>query len=842
MRRQKFNIGGMSCAACAARVEKAAGELNGVSSCEVNLLQNTMQICYDEAQISPALIAAAVKSAGYSAQPADREQSADAHEQAAAELKAQRHALILSFILTMALMTVSMGPMLDFTVISDALIAGSVQLLLALGVMILERGYFKRGFKALFHLAPNMDSLVALGSAASFGYSLYQLTKLHLGMNAAILHNGAPLYFESAASILCLVGIGKYFEHKAKVKSTQAVSALIDLSPKLLRVRRAGQELLLTPDQAVTGDTVILKAGESLGADGTVMSGAGFMDESSLTGESFPKKKTAGSKVLSGAVLTQGYLEIKAEAVGQDTAFAQILQLMDETLSQKVPIARLADIIAYYFVPAVITASIITGAVWLQFAPFAQALNFALCVLVVSCPCALGLAVPTAVTVGVGRAAKLGILFRRLAVLETLSRVDTVIFDKTGTLTAGQMQLLTVKEIKPGAKAFSQLLLFSLESCSAHPLAAALVRDLGGGIKQTLPVSGFKEHPGRGISAVIAGTRYYAGNLRLVQEILGANSSSETISAQALSAAAGFAAEHEAQGRAALHLFNDKELLCSYALGDALKPDAKELIRRLQARGLRCLMFTGDSRPAAQHAAQALGLDGFKAELLPADKLALIKELQRQGHKVVMLGDGVNDALCLTQADVGIGVQGASDIAVSACDAVFMNPKLLTLDTALTLSALIYRNIKENLFWAFIYNVLTIPLAAGVFYVSLGWQLTPMIAAGLMSISSLCVVSNALRLNFIKLDTADEAAAGAAGESAFKEKTMRKVIHIDGMHCSHCTASVLNALSALPGAQNVRVSLEDKCAAGDFGPEVTADLIAGVISALGFTVTSVEDA
>ncbi len=830
MREEKYAIQGMSCAACASRVERAAGSLCGVTSCRVNLLQQSMLITYDESKLNVALICAAVKSAGYGASLA---QPAAVQEDADQALKRQRYGLYASFALTLILMLLAMGPMAGLTLIADAPTSAAVQGGLALGVMLLQRQYFIRGFKALFHLAPNMDSLVALGSAASFIYSLYQSLRLAPGLEVAALHQAYPLYFESAASILCLVGIGKYFEHKAKVKSTQAISHLIDLSPKLIRVRRQESEQLLTPDEVVAGDTVLLKVGESLGVDGVVLSGDGFMDESSLTGESLPQRKRCGAKVLSGTVLTQGFLEIEAKAVGEDTTFAQILKLMDDTVSQKVPLARLADTIAFYFVPTVIALSLLTLGIWLWYAPFAQALNFALCVLVVSCPCALGLATPTAVMVGMGRAARLGILFRRLEALEVINRADTVIFDKTGTLTQGQLKLLDSVEGQAGIKPFGDMLALSLESCSAHPLAGALVRDLGSRVKTALPVKDFATVEGRGIQGEVCGSIYYCGNIKWAQELL-----APTL--PALQAAAELSATREAQGLVVLHVFTKDALLMSYVLGDELKPDAAALIARLQQRGLKCRMLTGDRQAAAAHISRKLKLDGFKAELLAADKLQEIKELQAHGQRVIMLGDGVNDALCLTQADVGIGVHGASDIAVAACDIVFMNAKLLTLERTLSLSALTYRNIKQNLFWAFIYNVLTIPLAAGLLYPALGWQLNPMIAAFLMSLSSLCVVSNALRLNFVNLGSDSDAVAQEA-TAVQEQQLMHKVIHIEGMHCAHCTASVLQALSALPGACEVAVSLEDKCAQGNFDSTLSNEMIAGVIGALGFSVTSIED-
>ncbi len=839
MQKEKYSISGMSCAACAARVQHAAGSVEGVISCQVNLLQNSMQITFDESKVNSALIEAAVQAAGYAAQKQEAGTAAPTADEQA--LRTQKRELICSFILTLALMTVSMGPMLGWHLISDALTCALVQGVLAAAVMLLQRQYFIRGFRALGHLAPNMDSLVALGAAASFVYSLYQSLQLSPGLPAHVLHGEFPLYFESAASILCLVGIGKYFEHKAKVKSSAAISSLLDLSPRLIRVRRDGQEKLLSPDGVVQGDVVILRAGESLGVDGEVTAGQGFMDESSLTGESLGQKKVPGSRVLSGTQLSQGYLEIRADAVGADTTFAKILQLMDDTVSQKVPIARMADVIAYYFVPVVIALAVLVFLLWycVISLPFNQALNFALCVLVVSCPCALGLATPTAVMVGMGRAARLGILFRNLAVLETLNRADVVVFDKTGTLTTGSMQLLESIEARAGIRFLAHMLTASIEDKSSHPIARALTQALADQVKTKLEVEDYEEEAGLGVKAVISGEQYAIGNLKQVQARLA------TVNPQAAARAAEISSLHEARGRIVLHLTSSQDLLMSYILGDSIKPDAAALISDLKKQGLTTLMLTGDRKAAAQYVAQELGLDGFKAEMLSDGKLAEIKKLQQQGRRVVMLGDGVNDALCLTQADVGIGVHGASDVAVSACDVVFMNNSLLTLERAREISRLTYRNIKQNLFWAFIYNVLTIPVAAGLFYHSYGLALSPMLAALLMSLSSICVVTNALRLNFVNINgpaAAGQDHARSPASNPQEELIMTKVISIEGMHCAHCTASVLSALSALPGAQNVSVSLEEKCARGDFPALISDEMITGVVAGLGFTVTGITTA
>lgn len=843
MQKKKFAIGGMSCAACAQRVQRATSAVDGVADCQVNLLQNSMQVVFDEHKVTPDLICAAVDASGYKATLAGAVQQG-AEEKA---LRVQKLRLIAAFVLTIILMLFSMGPMAGLHLTDNALVNGCIQAVLALAVMCCESAYFTRGFRALGHLSPNMDSLVALGSGASFVYSLYSLGSLMAAVSAGtpatdpeLLHT-FPLYFESAASILCLVGIGKYFEGRAKVRSSLAVASLANLAPKLIRVRQPdGSELMVTPDKVKQGDPVVLKAGDSAGVDGTVIEGSGFMDESSLTGESFEQKKAVGSHIMSGTILTQGFVVVKAEAVGQDTIFAKIVRLMDDTVSQKVPIARLADTISFYFTPVVITLALITFAIWYLAADasFEQSLNFALCVLVVSCPCALGLATPTAVMVGMGRAAQNGILFKNLAVLETLNKVDYAVFDKTGTLTQGHMQLLQVQEYNKGASVFGNMVAYSLEQKSDHPLARALCAGLKAKKAAALPVTDFAALPGLGIKGSMAGKTYYVGNVKLLKAQCKAD-------AALLQQAEAFSAEQEAQGRVCLHVFDDSTVYASYSTGDDIKPDARYLMQRLKERGITTCMLTGDRQAAAAYVSKQLGMSDYKAELLADDKLNYIKKLQAEGHKVVMLGDGINDSLCLTQADVGIGVHGASDIAVSACDLIFMQNKVSLLDKAITLSALTYRNIKENLFWAFIYNVLTIPLAAGAFYVSFGLKLSPMLSALLMSASSLCVVSNALRLAFVKIGGEDNQKGAESQDSDTQvtnkeNQTMAKEIYIEGMHCSHCTSSVHDALSALPGVTDVAVSLQEKCAKLNASTSVSNDMLKAVVESLGFKVKEIK--
>ena len=825
MQKQSFDVIGMSCAACAARVDKAVREIAGVNDCSVALLKNRMTVIYDESKVSPQIIEDAVKKAGYKALVSTEKSFAATIDDSS--VKAQKRRLILSVILTLLLMLVSMGPMIGIVLIKDALINAQVQLFITILVIFLQFDYFKNGFKALFNLAPNMDSLVAVGAGASFLFSFCNMAKLNLGDDIALLHHEVPLYFESVATILTLVYVGKYFEQKAKLKTTDAVAKLMDLAPKTARIKEGDKEAVVDAAMLKVGDTIILKAGESAPCDGIVLDGNGFFNESALNGESKPIKKEKDSTVYTAAVLMQGYLEIKATAVGQDTTFSKIIALIDDVTSKKAPIARIADKVAAYFVPAVIIIAVITGLIWWALGyGFALALTFAVSVLVVSCPCALGLATPTAIMAGTGKAASLGVLFKSPDAIEVLHKADTIVFDKTGTLTYGKM---AVQFIKASDKALENIYLMiakSLEEKSDHPLAKAIVSKALELNLLSYAVSNYKLNEGLGIEGTIDGELYQLGGVNFVKalSINLSEEDSKTI------------ADYEAQGFTVLCLMNRQKLLCIFAIGDEIKHEALAIIKALKSENIKTVMLTGDSDGAAAYVARKLGLDDYKSSLMPADKADIIKEYQKQGHIVAMVGDGINDALSLTVADVGIGVSGASDIALSSCDVVLMKDNLYDVLTAKIMSVKTIINIKQNLFWAFIYNVICIPLAAGAFYLSYHLRLTPMMAALLMSLSSICVVTNALRLVTVKIAQNKEITSLKE-----PEKIMKKEILIEGMHCNHCTSSVLKALSAMPGASNVNVSLEDKKATLDVSSLVNDAMLESVISSLGFKVISIKE-
>lgn len=826
MQKQSFDIVGMSCAACAARIDKAVREVDGVNDCNVALLKNRLTVIFDESKVSDEIIKLAVKNAGYTAlDSTGKSFAAKADDKA---VKAQKRKLILSIFLTLVLMSVSMGPMFGLVLIKDALINALCQLALTLFIMFIQRDYFKNGFKALLHFSPNMDSLVAVGAGASFLFSLFSLLNLKQGDSYTVLHHEVPLYFESVATILTLVYVGKYFEQKAKLKTTDAVVKLMDLSPKTARVKRGDKETVINADSLNAGDIVILKAGESAPCDGKVISGNAFFDESALSGESRLVKKEKGSNVFTASILSQGYIELDATAVGADTTFSKIIALIDEATTKKAPIARIADKVAAYFVPFVIIAALITFVAWLLLgASFALALTFAVSVLVVSCPCALGLATPTAIMAGTGKAASYGVLFKSPDAIEILHKADTVIFDKTGTLTYGKMAVRFIKSQDKALESINLMMAKSLEEKSDHPLAKAIVAKADALGLISFPVTAYKLNDGLGVEGLIGDDHYYLGGTRYLT-YLNIEVSDEDNNA---------IAAYEKDGFTVLCLIKEKSLLCLFAIGDDIKEEAFATVKKLKEENIKTVMLTGDSNGSAAAVAKKLEVDEYRAGLLPKDKADIIKDYQDKGHVVAMVGDGINDALSLTVADVGIGVSGASDIALSSCDAVLMKDSLYDVITAKVMSGKTIRNIKENLFWAFIYNVICIPMAAGVFYSSFNLRLTPMLAALLMSMSSLCVVTNALRLTTTKV----ERYAKNVVDLNTKENIMKKEILIDGMHCNHCTASVNKALAALPGVSDVLVSLEDNKAVLNVGSLINDEMLKSVIEALGFKVTAIKN-
>ena len=839
-------VTGMTCAACAAHVEKAAGAVDGVNSAAVNLMLGTLVCSYDRDKASPQAIIAAVEAAGYGAAPADDAKRDIRREQDAAA-KAMGRRLLWSAVCLVPLFYLSMGHMLGLPVPAfmhrQPLLAAAVQLALCLPILLLNRAYFTVGFSRLFKGSPNMDSLVALGAAAGLAYSLIEMGLLCAGQLA-----GMPdLYFESAGMILTLVTVGKYLEERSKGKTTGAITALLALAPETAVVRRNGTEVTVAADQIRAGETVIIRQGGRIPVDGTVTKGSGAVDESALTGESMPVEKTPGSSAVSATVLTSGYLELTADRVGADTTLSQIVQLMEQAASSKAPISRLADKISAVFVPVVISIAVLAAVLWATVGGMGIrfCLSIGIAVLVISCPCALGLATPVAITVATGKAAERGILIKSAASLELLGRVDTVVLDKTGTVTAGTPQVTDVLCV-PGVTEEELLCAAaSLEKPSGHPLADAIVQEAA---RRSIPlcaVSDFNAVPGGGVQAVLDGKTLYAGNDRYMT-LIGAGTAALRAAAEALAAA----------GKTPLYFAEEQQLLGVVAVADVVKPDSAAAIAALRRSGREVVLLTGDDRRTAEAIARQVGVERVIAQVLPQDKARCVKELQKDGRLVAMVGDGVNDAPALVTADVGLAIGAGTDVAIESADVVLMHNSLMDIVDAAALSRATLRNIRQNLFWAFFYNAIGIPVAAGVLYPALQLTLDPMLAAAAMSLSSVCVVSNALRLrgwkaaptdSHVSLDKSahltdnDTVHTGhtntAASAAQQEEPTMQKTLTIEGMMCAHCAAHVEKALNALPGVTAV-VDLAAKTAVvtGDAGDEALKKAVADA----GYQVTDIR--
>lgn len=834
---EKFVVTGMTCAACAAHVEKAANSLDGVDSAAVNLMLGTLVCSYDADKVTPQAIISAVEASGYGAAPAD-EAKRDIRREQEASARAMGRRLLWSVVCLVPLFYLSMGHMMGLPVPAfmhrQPLTAALVQLVLCVPILILNRAYFTVGFSRLFKGAPNMDSLVALGAAAGLVYSL-----IEMGLLAAGQVTGMPdLYFESAGMILTLVTVGKYLEERSKGKTTGAITALLALAPDVAVVRRSGTEVTVATDQIKAGETVIVRQGGRIPVDGTVVKGSGSVDESALTGESMPVEKTAGSKAVSATVLTSGYLEMTADRVGADTTLSQIIRLMEQAASTKAPISRLADKISAVFVPAVISIAVAAALLWAAAGGMGVrfCLSIGIAVLVISCPCALGLATPVAITVATGKAAEKGILIKSAASLELMGRVNTVVLDKTGTVTEGKPR---VTDVLCAANVTEEELLCaaaSLEKPSGHPLADAIVQEAE---RRSIPlcaVSDFAAVAGGGVQAVQDGKTLYAGNDRYMESI-GADTAALRAAAEMLAAA----------GKTPLYFAEDRRLLGVIAVADVVKPDSAAAIAALRRSGCEVVLLTGDNQRTAEAIARQVGVDRVIAQVLPQDKARCIEDLQKAGRLVAMVGDGVNDAPALVTADVGLAIGAGTDVAIESADVVLMRSSLMDIVDAAALSRATLRNIRQNLFWAFFYNSIGIPVAAGVLYPALGITLNPMIAAAAMSLSSVCVVSNALRLRGWKgsapvrrgetpANTQSEPAAPAAQHNE-EELTMKKTLSIEGMMCAHCAAHVEKALNALPGV-TAAVDLAGSSAVvtGDVSDEALKKAVADA----GYTVTDIH--
>ena len=828
---KQFAVTGMTCAACSAHVERAVAQLPGVQSAAVNLMLGRLNASYDENQVTSQQIIDAVIRAGYGAREADESDLAPDKQQDEVVQRMGRR-LLWSVICLVPLFYISMGHMMGLPVPGvfheNHLAMALTELALVIPILILNRAYFTVGFSRLFQASPNMDSLVALGAAAGLIYSL-----IEMGLLIAGRIQGMPdLYFESAGMILTLVTVGKYLEQRSRNKTTGAISALLRLAPDSAVVRRDGQEVTVPAAEIVVGDTVIVRQGGKIPVDGVVTAGTASVDESALTGERLPVEKGEGTTVSSATVVLSGYLELEARRVGSDTTLSQIVRLMEEAASSKAPISRLADRISAVFVPVVMGIALAAALLWhfvggegIRFC-----LSIGIAVLVISCPCALGLATPVAIMVGTGKAAQSGILIKSAESLELLGKAQTVVLDKTGTVTEGKPR---VTDIVCAGITEEELLQVaaSVEKPSEHPLSVAIGRAAEERGLALSPVTDFTAVPGGGVKAALDGAAVYAGNLDYMTRC-GVDTAAVQEQARALAR----------QGKTALYFARDTRLLGLIAVADVVKPDSAAAIKALQAAGREVVLLTGDNETTAQAIAKQVGVSRVIAQVLPTDKAACVEKLQKEGRCTVMVGDGINDAPALARADVGLAIGAGTDIAIESADVVLMRSSLWDIVTAAELSRAVIRNIRENLFWAFIYNAIGIPVAAGVLYPALGITLNPMIAAAAMSLSSVCVVTNALRLRLWKgpaCPVTEEKTTKENQTEKQEETGMNRTLTIEGMMCAHCVAHVESALNALPGV-SAHVDLEKKTAAVTAGPEVTDDMLRKAVKDAGYEVTSIR--
>lgn len=883
--KERFDVTGMTCSACSSHVEKSVSKLTGVENVSVNLLTNSMQVEFDENKLDTAGIIKAVEDAGYGAAVKDghaksgtktsgQSDSQENNGLSAVEqnVKNMKKRLIVSLIFWIPLMYVSMGymiyqwlniPMPPFTMNflhgnENAITYAFTQFLLLLPILIANQKYFKNGFKTLWHRSPNMDSLIAIGAGAAILYGIFAIYRIGYAMghgDMAVVHQYAhDLYFESAGTILTLITIGKYLETKSKGKTSEAITKLLNLAPKTVTVVRDGVEQVVDAADVEKGEIFLVKPGESVAVDGIVLEGKSSFDESAITGESIPVPKQEGDTIVSASMNKSGLIRAKATKVGEDTTIAQIIRLVEEASSSKAPIAKMADKIAGVFVPAVITIALITGVIWLiSGATFEFAMSTAIAVLVISCPCALGLATPVAIMVGTGKGAENGILIKSGDALETAHQIDTVVLDKTGTITQGKPVVTDIICAAGKNADKTQLLQIagSLEKGSEHPLAEAIVNYCETNSIALEKVTDFNALFGKGIEGTVSGTHYFAGNEKMMEEKGISLSTEQKNQIHALAK----------QGRTPLLFADEKQFLGIVAVADVVKPTSKEAVQKFRDCGIHVIMLTGDNEVTAQAIKEQVGIDEVIAGVLPTQKEEKISALKQAGHKVAMIGDGINDAPALASADVGIAIGAGTDVAIESADIVLMKNDLLDAVGAVKLSKAVIRNIKENLFWAFFYNSIGIPLAAGVLYPLFQIKLNPMFGAAAMSLSSVCVVSNALRLRWVKLHDAkktqiephqDVAASTIADINQHNaldnnikstnndkgESTMTTTISIEGMMCAHCQAHVEKALKEVAGVTEVTVSLENKNAVVTGDASVEA-LKQAVVDA-GYEVTDVK--
>lgn len=858
MLKEKYVITGMSCSACSSRVEKTVAALPGMAKASVNLLTNSMQVEYNEEQLTSQQIREAVINVGYGAALQGATQVAGAtektsHDLAQEEIKTMAKRVVWSLVFLLPLMYISMHAMLKnmlgmpvpsmiesaFAGNSNALTFAFTQFLFTLPVIYLNRKFYQIGFKTLWQGAPNMDTLVAVGSCAAEVYGIFAIYRIGYGLGygdmALVAQYRTNLYFESAAMILTLITFGKFLEAKSKGKTSQAIERLMKLAPKEATVERQGQEVVVAVSDLQIGDVVLAKPGESIAADGTIVFGSTSVDEAAITGESIPVEKTMGDKVVAATINKAGFIKFRADKVGKDTTINQIINLVEEASSSKAPIAKMADKIAGIFVPVVMAIAGVTGAAWLwQGATFEFALSCAISVLVISCPCALGLATPVAIMVGTGKGAENGILIKSGDALEVAHSIDTVVMDKTGTITEGKPR---VTDIVSYVDSPEQLLAIAagMEMGSEHPLAEAIVAKAKEVGITPVAMEDFQAVFGKGIQAKSEGREYFAGNAQFLAEQHIPLGASESVLAELADA-----------GKTPLLFASKEKILGLIAVADMEKPSSKEAIANFKHMGIDVVMLTGDNKRTAEALRQRLDIPKVRAEVMPQDKSAVIAELQAAGHKVAMIGDGINDAPALAAADLGIAIGAGTDVAIESADAVLVRNDLLDAVSAIQLSKSVIKTIKENLFWAFFYNVIGIPLAAGVFYYSFGLKLSPMFGAAAMSLSSVTVVMNALRLSFFKpakhkiMVKPVENIGSPQPNMDIKEerKTMEKELVIKGMMCAHCEKHVKDALSAMPGVTKVVVDLAGGKAVVTTSQEISLEEFAKVITAAGYELVT----
>lgn len=858
MKKASFDVMGMSCSACSTRVEKAVGKVVGSENVSVNLLTNSMQLKYDEAQTNPAAIIAAVEKAGYGAalQGGDDAGTAAAEKPrgniAKKQMKEMRHRLICSIVFLLPTMFISMHGMF-FRAIGSPVPAGIAgildgpenavafafsQFLLILPIMYLNRKYYVNGFRTFFQGAPNMDSLVGMGSMASALFGAFALFRIGYGLGhgdmSLVMEYSTNLYFESAGMIVTLITVGKYLEARAKGETSQALESLKKLAPRSAHVIRGGDEVTVPIEQLAVGDLIRVRPGERIPADGVITEGAASIDASAITGESIPVEKGRDADVTSATIVQNGNITFRATRVGKDSTISQIIRLVNEASASKAPIARMADKIAGVFVPVVISIAVIVGVIWLLAgASLEFAFSIAIAILVISCPCALGLATPVAIMVGTGKGAENGILIKSGESLEMAHDVDTVVMDKTGTITEGRPR---VTEIRAFGMDEDELLAFAagLEAGSEHPLAEAIM--VYGKEKNVTPkpFDNFRAIFGRGVTAELGEKKYFAGNLRLMEE--------NNIPTADVEAELGRLAD---EGKTPLLFAESDHILGIIAVADRPKATSAAAIRSFEKLGITVVMLTGDNARTAEAVRKELGISRAIAGVLPEDKEKHIAALQKEGHKVAMIGDGVNDAPALVRADLGIAIGAGTDVAIESADAVLMRNDLMDAVNAIRLSKSVIKNIKENLFWAFFYNVICIPLAAGAFYPAFGIKLSPMIGAAAMSMSSFCVVMNALRLNFFRVTRTSVPASDAVIDAAdtYKERkeesSMEKKLTIEGMMCAHCQKHVHDALAKMDGVTEVSVDLEGGTADVKMSRDIVKDAFAAVIEDAGYTLVSI---